>query len=105
MCVSNRLAYVFSYQYDVPRTVFLAPDFQDCSHKLKGDIMRNLKHTLLTWQTQRFRLHLLCEGNGDGTGVHFLEGHKGYELAEVNEFIIKFINGLGFGIQVMINYI
>ena len=37
---------------------------------------------LLTYGKPKFRLFLLCEGNGDGTGVHFLDysRHKGYIL-------------------------
>ena len=39
----------------------------------------------------KWRLFLLCEGNGDGTGIHFLdiEDHKGYELTCANELIMK----------------
>ena len=37
---------------------------------------------LLTYGKPKYRLFLLCEGNGDGTGVHFLDysRHKGYRL-------------------------
>ena len=37
---------------------------------------------LLTYGKPKYRLFLLCEGNGDGTGVHFLDysRHKGYIL-------------------------
>ena len=37
---------------------------------------------LLTYGQPKYRLFLLCEGNGDGTGVHFLDysKHKGYRL-------------------------
>ena len=37
---------------------------------------------LLTFGQPKYRLFLLCEGNGDGTGVHFLDysKHRGYRL-------------------------
>lgn len=59
---------------------------------------------LLTYGQPKYRLFLLCEGNGDGTGVHFLDHskHKGYML-ETNAaegLIKKSVQLLRFALQV-----
>ena len=59
---------------------------------------------LLTYGQPKYRLFLLCEGNGDGTGVHFLDysKHKGYML-ETNaaaDLIKESVDLLRFGLQV-----
>lgn len=59
---------------------------------------------LLTYGQPKYRLFLLCEGNGDGTGVHFLDysKHKGYKLeTNVAAGLIKeSVDLLRFGLQV-----
>lgn len=59
---------------------------------------------LLTYGQPKYRLFLLCEGNGDGTGVHFLDKskHKGYMLdaSEVPDLIKKSVGLLRFSLQV-----
>lgn len=59
---------------------------------------------LLTYGQPKYRLFLLCEGNGDGTGVHFLDSrkHKGYMLeSKVAERLIKeSVELLRFALQV-----
>lgn len=59
---------------------------------------------LLTYGQPKYRLFLLCEGNGDGTGVHFLDysKHKGYML-ETNAaagLIKESVDLLRFALQV-----
>ena len=71
----------------MPRTICLLPEFQRTS-VLKANAVK----MLLTFGQPKFRLFLLCEGNGDGTGVHFLEyrKHRGYRLEEsVADGLIK----------------
>ena len=55
------------------------------------DSFKNLRWHVVTFGQPAWRLFLLCEGNGDGTGIHFLDikDHKGYELHSANEFIMK----------------
>ena len=65
---------------------------------------------LLTYGQPKYRLFLLCEGNGDGTGVHFLDKgkHKGYMLdaSGVADQIKESVGPLRFSLRVkMINYI
>ena len=59
---------------------------------------------LLTFGQPKYRLFLLCEGNGDGTGVHFLDcsKHEGYRL-ETNiaaSLIKNCVDLLRFSLQV-----
>ena len=59
---------------------------------------------LLTYGRPKYRLFLLCEGNGDGTGVHFLDcsKHKGYILeTKAAEVLVKeSVELLRFALQV-----
>lgn len=60
---------------------------------------------LLTFGKPKYRLFLLCEGNGDGTGVHFLDHsrHKGYRLETplADAFIKDCVELLRFTFQVL----
>lgn len=80
----------------------MLPVFEGESRIIKGDILATLKHSLLLYKQQKFRLYLMCEGNGDGTGIHFLEPskHKGYEITGVNEFVLKYVGQLRNNLQV-----
>jgi len=65
---------------------------------------------LLTYGQPKYRLFLLCEGNGDGTGVHFLDHnkHKGYLLEDsaAEELIKKNVERLRFALLVkQLNYL
>ncbi|XP_078383909.1 uncharacterized protein LOC144666360 isoform X1 [Oculina patagonica] len=89
--------------YDVPRTVCLLPEFQRSSV-----VKVNAIKTLLTYRQPKYRLFLLCEGNGDGTGVHFLDysKHKGYKL-ETNAaagLIKESVDLLRFGLQLLTSF-
>ena len=77
MCLRHSLFYLHILQYDVPRTVCLLPEFQRASV-----VKSNAIKMLLTFGQPKYRLFLLCEGNGDGTGVHFLDysKHEGYRV-------------------------
>ena len=59
---------------------------------------------LLTFGQPKYRLFLLCEGNGDGSGVHFLDSskHEGYRLESIvaADLIKKSVNFLRFTLQV-----
>ena len=61
---------------------------------------------LLTYGQPKYRLFLLCEGNGDGTGVHFLDHtkHKGYvlETKAAKDLSEKSVELLRFALQVKI---
>ncbi|XP_032230149.2 uncharacterized protein LOC5505916 [Nematostella vectensis] len=83
--------------FDCPRTICLLPDFQsNTGSVIKGDILANLKRCLLLGGQKKYRLYLLCEGNGDGSGVHFLEPsqHKGYQITEVNKLLVECVGHL-----------
>lgn len=62
---------------------------------------------MLTYGQPKYRLFLLCEGHGDGTGVHFLDydKHKGYKLETVvaERLIKEIVSLLRNGIQVNMN--
>lgn len=62
---------------------------------------------MLTYGQPKYRLFLLCEGHGDGTGVHFLDydKHKGYKLETVvaERLIKEIVFLLRNGIQVNMN--
>ena len=59
---------------------------------------------LLTYGQPKYRLFLLCEGNGDGTGVHFLDcsKHKGYILETIAAKVLmtESVEQLRFSLQV-----
>lgn len=59
---------------------------------------------ILTYGQPKYRLFLLCEGNGDGTGVHFLDcsKHKGYVLENkaAEDFMKESVELLRFVLQV-----
>ena len=61
---------------------------------------------MLTYGQPKYRLYLLCEGHGDGTGVHFLDydKHKGYKLETViaDRLIKENVSLLRIGVQVNI---
>ncbi|XP_022789661.1 uncharacterized protein LOC111329287 isoform X1 [Stylophora pistillata] len=89
--------------YDVPRTICLLPEFQNRSSVLKVNAIKRL----LTFGQPKYRLFLLCEGNGDGSGVHFLDSskHEGYRLESIvaADLIKKSVNFLRFTLQLLIN--
>jgi len=64
----------------------------------------NALKMLLTYGQPKYRLFLLCEGNGDGTGVHFLDQskHKGYLLENnaAEDLIKKNVERLRFALLV-----
>ena len=85
----------------MPRTVCILPEFQRDS-VLKSNAIKRL----LTFGQPKFRLFLLCEGNGDGTGVHFLDysKHQGYRLEKsIADDLVKESAGiLRFTLQVYV---
>lgn len=86
--------------YDTPRTVCILPEFQRSS-VLKGNALKSM----LTYGQPRYRLFLLCEGHGDGTGVHLLDydKHKGYKLEKViaDRLIKESVSLLRKGVQLL----
>ena len=56
-----------------------------------------------TFGQPKYRLFLLCEGNGDGSDVHFLDSskHEGYRLESIvaADLIKKSVNFLRFSLQ------
>lgn len=76
------------------------PEFQNRSSVLKWNAIKRL----LTFGQPKYRLFLLCEGNGDGSGVHFLDSskHEGYRLESIvaADLIKKSVNFLRFSLQV-----
>ena len=85
----------------MPRTICILPEFQRSS-LLKSNAVK----MLLMYGKPKYRLFLLCEGNGDGTGVHFLDydKHQGYRLEEsVGDCLFKEnVSLLRLGLQVII---
>lgn len=83
----------------MPRTICMLPEFQGSSLLNCNDLKR-----ILTFGRPKYRLFLLCEGHGDGTGVHFLDTdkHQGYKLETViaDHLIKKNVYWLRFGLQV-----
>lgn len=88
--------------YDVPRTICILPEFQRSS-LLKSNAVK----MLLMYGKPKYRLFLLCEGNGDGTGVHFLDydKHQGYRLEEsVGDCLFKEnVSLLRLGLQLLLS--
>ena len=75
------------------------PEFQNRSSVLKWNAIKRL----LTFGQPKYRLFLLCEGNGDGSDVHFLDSskHEGYRLESIvaADLIKKSVNFLRFSLQ------